>query len=228
METRNSRGFIAEALGGTARQRGVKLGIIAGGITIFLLFGASALQQGSSTTVNLDSGQIAGLFLAVLPGFLAIVIAAVLAYYAGLSGPEAKSGEGGRDGLIAGSITMLLFWAGQTLFVLVDGLRSPQGLALGNVLGQRLLAGLLFFVIGGMLGWGGSRAAARRARSILAPPTSSLFNLMDAGSDELAPIDQSAKPEIKAAASDSRKTERRVTAAQQEAAPEASEQEKLS
>ena len=203
METRNPRGTIAEALGGTATQRGVKLGIIAGCLCIFLLFTASALQLGSSATGNLDTGQFGGLFLAVLPGYLAILIAAVLAYYAGLSGPDAKSGSGSRDGLIAGSIVMLLFWAGQTFFVLVDGLRSSQGLSLGSVLGQRFIAGILFFVIGGVLGWSGSRAAARRARSILAAPTESFFTMPGDVLDTSALLDQPAPPETKAPASGS-------------------------
>jgi hypothetical protein len=152
------------------------LGIIAGCITIFLLFGASALGHGSANTVDLESDQIAGLLLAILPGLLAIVIAAILAYYSGLSGPTASSGEGGRDGLIAGSITMLLFWVGQTAFFLVDAIRTPQGLALSGFLGTRLIAAILFFVVGGALGWAGSRAAARRAHSILAPPKSSFLS----------------------------------------------------
>jgi hypothetical protein len=177
METRNPRGTIAEALAGTASERGVKLGIVAGCLCIFLLFGASAFQQGTTATGNLDTGQFGGLFLAVLPGYIAIIIAAVLAYYAGLSGPDAKSGTGGRDGMTAGSIVMLLFWVGQTLFVIVDGLRSSQGLELGSVLGGRLVAGILFFVVGGVLGWAGSRAAARRARSILSAPTDSFFTM---------------------------------------------------
>jgi hypothetical protein len=174
METRNSRGAIAEALGGTARQRGIKLGVIAGCVTIFLLFGASALQHGS-TTIDLDSGQITGLLLALLPGVLAIAIAAILAYYAGLSGPTASSGEGSRDGLIAGSITMLCFWVGQTLYSVVDTIRTPQGLALSSFVVSRLLAAILFFVVGGALGWAGNRAAARRAHSILASPTDSFL-----------------------------------------------------
>jgi hypothetical protein len=193
MEPQNSRGAIAEIFGGTGQQRGVKLGIVAGCVAIFLLFGASALQKGN-TTVNLESGQLLSLVTFFLPGLLAIMIAAILAYYAGMSGPDAKSGNGGRDGAIAGSITMLLFWVGQTLYVVVDGMVSPQGLALSSVIGQRFLAALLFFVIGGVLGWGGSRAAARRARSILAPPSSSLINLSFPGSDEAAPISPSAKP----------------------------------
>lgn len=194
MEPRSSRGAIAEALGGTATQRGVKLGLVAGCLAIFLLFGASALQHGNSNTVNLATGQIGGLFLAFVPGFLALLIAAVLAYYAGLSVPDAAAGEGGRDGLIAGSITMLLFWVGQTLFVVVDSLGSPQGLGLGGFLKDRLLAALLFFVVGGALGWGGSRAAARRARSILAAPTSSFLSLTSSPADKPVPINQSDPP----------------------------------
>jgi len=194
MEPRNSRGAIAEALGGTATQRGVKLGMVAGCLAIFLLFGASALQRGHSNTVNLATGQIASLLLAFLPGFLALLIAAVLAYYAGLSTPDAASGEGSRDGLIAGSITMLLFWVGQTLFVLVDSLGSPQGLGLADFFRTRLLSALLFFVIGGALGWGGSRAAARRARSILAAPSSSFLNLSGSPADKALPTNQPDPP----------------------------------
>jgi hypothetical protein len=228
METGKPRGPIAEALGGTARQRGVKLGIIAGCITIFLLFGASALQRGSSDVVNLASGQIMSLVMLVLPGFLAVVIAAVLAYYAGLSTPEAHSGTGSREGLIAGSIVMLLFWVGQTLFFLVDDMRSPQGLAIGSFLGQRLLAALLFFVIGGMLGWGGSSAAARRARSILAPPGSVSLNLMDAGFDKPDPTSQSAQPAAHTPASGSEASDQGNALPQWEATadtPETPEQE---
>ncbi len=194
METRNSRGPIAETLGGTAAQRGTKLGIVAGCLSIFLLFGGRALQQGNSNTVSLDTNQITSLVLSFLPGFLALVIAAVLAYYAGLSAPEAKSGEGARDGLIAGSITMLLFWVGQTLFVLIDGIRSPQGLVLTGFLQSRLLTAILFFVVGGALGWGGSRAAARRARSILSPATNSL-NLSDINLEKPTPLNQPAQAE---------------------------------
>jgi hypothetical protein len=178
----------------------VKLGIIAGCVCIFLLFGAGALQHGSSSTINQRSVQITSLLLEFLPGYLALAIAAVLAYYAGLSTPEAQSSEGGRDGLIAGSITMLLFWLGQTLFVIVTGLGSPQGLGLDDFLKTRLLAAVLFFVVGGALGWGGSRAAARRARSILAAPTSTLLSLTGSGIEKPVPIPQAAPPEQNATA----------------------------
>jgi hypothetical protein len=217
MQPGKSRGPIAEALGGTARQRGVKLGIVAACITIFLLFGAGALQHGSSNTVDLASDQIVSLIMLVLPGFLAVVIAAVLAYYAGLSSPEAQSGTGGRDGLIAGSITMLLFWVAQTLFFVVDDMRSPQGLELGNFLGQRLIAALFFFVVGGVLGWSGSSAAARRARSILAPP--------GAGFDKPDPIGQAAQPGANASSSGSGESYEGIVLAEQEAMVEAPEQE---
>ncbi|HLW01728.1 MAG TPA: hypothetical protein VKT82_23930 [Ktedonobacterales bacterium] len=224
METRNSRGTIAEALGGTARQRGVKLGIIAGCITIFLLFGASALQHGSASTIDLESGQIAGLLLDLLPGFLTVAIAAVLAYYAGLSGPTASSGEGSRDGLISGSITMLLFWVGQTLYILVDTLRTPQGLALTNFVSTRLIAALLFFVVGGALGWAGSRAAARRAHSILEPPSDNFLTLTDASIPKPLYSNQSAQPEADTTASGLENREENDLT-QQEATIEASEQE---
>jgi hypothetical protein len=234
METRDSRGFIAEALSGTAAQRGMKLGIIAGCVAIFLLFGASALQSGSSNTINLESGQITALLLIFLPGFLALVIAAVLAYYAGLSAPAAKSGEGGREGLIAGSITMLGFWGGQTLFVVIDGIRSPQGLEFGGFLQSRLITAILFFVVGGVLGWGGSRAAARRARSILAPPTSGLLSLpaTSAASESGLPkldksrqINQPSQPEQSAAASSANAGMEEAEMASQEAAIDAPDQE---
>jgi len=224
METRNSRGTIAEALGGTARQRGVKLGIIAGCVTIFLLFGASALNHGGANTIDLESGQIAGLLLAILPGFLAIVIAATLAYYAGLSGPTDGSSDGSRDGLIAGSITMLLFWAGQTCFILVDTLRAPQGLALSSFLETRLIAAILFFVVGGALGWAGNRAATRRAHSILAAPTSNF--LTDASIPKPLSTNQPEFPKTDTAASDSGGNVDGDNLAQQEATIEASEQQR--
>jgi hypothetical protein len=225
MQPGKSRGPIAEALGGTARQRGVKLGIVAACLTIFLLFGASALQRGSSDAVNLASGQMGALIMLVLPGFLAVVIAAVLAYYAGLSSPASQSGAGGRDGLIAGSITMLLFWVAQTLFFVVDDMRSPQGLEIGSFLGQRLLAALLFFVVGGVLGWSGSAAAARRARSILAPPGSASLNLMGTGFNRPDPLDQAAQPAAHASSSASGESDEGNVLAEQEAMIEAPEQE---
>ncbi len=224
METRDSRGAIAEALGGTGKQRGVKLGLIAGCVTIFLLFGASALTQGNADTVNLQSGQVAGLFLAILPGLLSIVIAAILAYYAGLSGPEASSGQGSRDGLIAGSITMLLFWVGQTLFILVDTIRAPQGLELGSFVETRIIAALLFFVVGGGLGWYGSRAAARRAHSILSQPTSSF--LSDASIPRPLSTNQTALPQADASADGSVERVGENDLAQQAAPIEVSEQER--
>jgi|GEM_PF-2008202 len=183
METRSFWGAISDALGGTATQRGVKLGIIAGCVEIFLLFGGNALLRSSSNTVNFETGQLAPLILGFLPGFLGLVVAAALAYYAGLSAPEVKRGEVDRAGVISGSITLVLFWVGQIIFLAVDAAGSPQGLQVADFLKSRLLAGILFFVVGGALGWAGSRAAARRARSILAPPTSSLLSLSDLRTD---------------------------------------------
>ncbi len=183
METRTFWGAISDTLGGTATQRGVKLGIVAGCVEMFLLFGGNALLHNSSNTVDFETGQLAPLILGFLPGFLGLVVAAMLAYFAGLSAPEVKKGEVDRAGVISGSLTLILFWVGQLIFLAVDAARSPQGLQFGDFLKSRLLAGVLFFVVGGALGWAGSRAAARRARSILAPPTSSLLSLSDHSKD---------------------------------------------
>jgi hypothetical protein len=176
METRKRWGTIAEALGGTETQRGVKLGIIAGSIELLFLFGGDALLQGNSNTINFDTGQIVLPLLHVfLPGFLGLIVAAVLAYYAGLSAPEAKSGDVGRAGLLSGGITMLCFWVGQMIFAVVNAASSPLGLQISGFLKTSVIDGIAFFIVGSALGWAGSRSAARRARFILAPPASSIL-----------------------------------------------------
>lgn len=190
MEKPKRSAALAEALGGSEGQRGVKLGIIAAGIELFLLFGGSALLGGNSAVFDPERGQFAPLVVNIFTGFLALAIAVVLAYYAGLSSPEAKQGETGRTGLLAGATTMLIYWIGQSIFALVSGARSPGGLALGSYLQSRLITGLGFFVLGGVLGWWGSRASMRRTRSILSPTSSSMLALLNSSAD---PADSSAK-----------------------------------
>jgi hypothetical protein len=180
MENPKRATALAEALGGTEVQRGVKLGIIAASVELFLLFGGGILLRGQSNVFDPDRGQIAPLVVDLLSGFLALAIAIILTFYAGLSAPEAKNGETGRTGLLAGAITMLLFWIGQSIYALVNGAVSSQGLALGSYIQGRLITGVGFFVIGGLIGWWGSRASARRARSILSAPSSSTLSVLSA------------------------------------------------
>lgn len=190
MENPKRATALAETLGGTETQRGVKLGIIAASVELILLFGGRILLRGQSDVFDPDRGQIAPLVVDLLSGFIPLVIAIVLAFYAGLSAPEAKEGETGRIGLLAGAMTMLLYWIGQSIYVLVDGALSSQGLPLGNYIQTRLITGIGFFVIGGLFGWWGSRAAARRAHSILVAPASSTLSLSGSWS---GPVDASSK-----------------------------------
>ncbi len=169
---------LSEALAGLAGtsevERGTRLGILAGCVALILLFGAGALAQKTSNTVDFAQGQYAGLVIRLVAGFVVLVFALILAYYAGLSAPEAKTGESTRAGMLAGALTMVLFWVGQTIFALVDSARAPEGLQLDEFLRSRLIAGLGFFIVGGLFGWWGYRSAARRARSILTLSDSSL------------------------------------------------------
>ncbi len=163
---------LAGWVGTSEVERGTRLGILAGGVALILLFGAATFAQNTSTTVDFSQGQYAGLLIRLVSGFVVLVFALILAYYAGLSAPEVKTGESSRAGMLAGALTMLLFWVGQTIFALVDSARTPEGLQLDGFLRSRLIAGLGFFVVGGLFGWWGYRSAARRARSILTPPGS--------------------------------------------------------
>ncbi len=180
MEKRTLRNTLTEALGGTEVQRGIKLGAVAGGIALVILFGAGALLHQSSETIDLNRGQIAPLVILFIAGMLALVVAAVLAFYAGLSAPEVKSGEVGRAGLLSGAITMLLFWVAQTAYGLVDAAQGQAGVKLDAFFKTALIRGIAFFVIGGLFGWWGARSAARRARSILSPSTSLTLSALSA------------------------------------------------
>jgi hypothetical protein len=169
---------LSEILGGwvgtSEVERGTRLGILAGSVALIFLFGAGAFAQQTSNTVDFGQGQYAGLLIRLASGFVVLVFALILAYYAGLSAPQAKTGEASRAGMLAGALTMLLFWVGQTIFALVDSAHAPEGLQLDEFLRSRLIAGLGFFVVGGLFGWWGYRSAARRARSILTPPGAAL------------------------------------------------------
>ena len=171
MEKHTFQDSVTETLGGSEVQRGLKLGTVAGLLALFILFGSGALQQGSST-VNLDTGQVAPLILALAAGLLALFISMILAFYSGLSAPEAKAGDVGTTGLLSGALTMLLFWVAQTIYTLVADARSPQGVQLGDFLKTVIVRAFAFFIFGGLFGWWGARAAARRSRSILSPPSS--------------------------------------------------------
>jgi hypothetical protein len=175
MQNRKLSEALAGLVGASEVERGTRLGMLAGCVALILLFGAGALAEKTSNTVDFAQGQYAGLVIRLVAGFVVLVFALILAYYAGLSAPEAKTGETTRAGMLAGALTMVLFWVGQTIFALVDSARAPQGLQLDVFLRSRLIAGLGFFVVGGLFGWWGCRSAARRARSILTPPDSSLF-----------------------------------------------------
>lgn len=170
MQNRKFSETLAGWVGTSEIERGTRLGLLAGGVALILLFGAGALAQKTSNTVDFSQGQYAGLLIRLVSGFIVLIFAVILAYYAGLSAPEAKTGESGRAGMLAGALTMVLFWVGQTIFALVDSAHAPEGLQLDVFLRSRLIAGLGFFVVGGMFGWWGYRSAARRARSILTPP----------------------------------------------------------
>jgi vacuolar-type H+-ATPase subunit I/STV1 len=180
MEKHTFRDTLAETFGGSEVQRGTKLGTLAGLLALVILFGSGALQHQSSTTVNLDSGQIVPLIFIFIVGLLALFLGMVLAFYSGLSAPEARSGDAGRAGLLSGAITMLLFWVGQTIYGVVAAAQSPGGVQLDSFVKTAILRGIAFFVFGGLFGWWGARAAARRSRSILSPPTSITLSALDA------------------------------------------------
>ncbi|HEY7126162.1 MAG TPA: hypothetical protein VH540_19620 [Ktedonobacterales bacterium] len=174
MQNRKLSEALAGLVGASEVERGTRLGILAGCVALILLFGAGALAQKTSNTVDFAQGQYAGLVIRLVAGFVVLVFALILAYYAGLSAPEAKTGEPTRAGMLAGALTMVLFWVGQTIFALVDSARAPEGLQLDEFLRSRFIAGLGFFVVGGLFGWWGCRSAARRARSIFTLSDSSL------------------------------------------------------
>jgi hypothetical protein len=192
MQNRKFPETLADWVGTSEVERGTRLGILAGSVALILLFGAGALAQDTSSPVDLGQGQYAGLLIRLLAGFVVLLFALILAYYAGLSAPEVKTGETNRAGMLAGALTMLLFWVGQTIFALVDSARAPQGLQLDAFLRSRLIAGLAFFVVGGLFGWWGYRSAARRARSILTPPGAALPQTRTSGGLTLAETQQSA------------------------------------
>jgi hypothetical protein len=170
MENRKFSETVAGWVGTSEGERGIRLGILAGGVALILLFGSGALVQQTPNTVDFDQGQYVGLLVRLGAGFVVLLFALILAYYAGLSAPEAKTGEATRGGMLAGALTMLLFWVGQSIFALVESARAPQGLQLDGFLRDRLIAGLGFFVVGGLFGWWGYRSALRRSRSIFLPP----------------------------------------------------------
>ncbi len=187
MEKHTFRDTLAETFSGSEVERGIKLGILAGLLALFILFGSGALQRQSSAPVNLDSGQIVPLILIFAVGLLALFLGMVLAFYSGLSAPEAKSGDAGRAGLLSGAITMLLFWVGQTIYGVVSAAQSPGGVQLDSFVKTAIVRAIAFFVFGGLFGWWGARAAARRSRSILSPPTSITLSALNAAASSTAP-----------------------------------------
>lgn len=176
MEKQTLRETLLEMFGGSETQRGIKLGMLAGLLALFILFGSGALLNKTSNTVNLNTGQIAPLVLDFGAGMLALFVGILLAYYSGLSAPEVRSGDVGRAGLLSGAITMLLFWLGDTIYVLVSAAQSSTGVLLNSFLQTTILHGIAYFVFGGLFGWWGARSAARRARSILSPSTSQVLS----------------------------------------------------
>ena len=171
MEKQTLRETLLEMFGGSEVQRGIKLGLLAGLLALFILFGAGALLNKTSSTVNLNTGQIAPLIIAFGAGMLALFVGILLAYYSGLSAPEVRSGDVGRAGLLSGALTMLLFWLGETIYGLVSAAQASTGVLLNSFLQTTILHGIAYFVFGGLFGWWGARSAARRARSILSPST---------------------------------------------------------
>lgn len=169
MEKQTFRETLLEMFGGSETQRGIKLGLLAGFLALFILFGSGALLNKTSDTVNLDTGQITPLIISFGSGMLTLFVGILLAYYSGLSAPEVKSGDAGRAGLLSGAITMMLFWIGQTIYGLVSAAQSSTGVQLNTFLQNTILHAIAYFVFGGLFGWWGARSAARRSRSILSP-----------------------------------------------------------
>lgn len=176
MEKQTLREMLLEMFGGSEAQRGIKLGMLAGLLALFILFGSGALLNKTSNTVNLNTGQITPLVLDFGAGILALFVGILLAYYSGLSAPEVRSGDVGRAGLLSGAITMFLFWLGETIYGLVSAAQSSTGVLLNSFLQTTILHLVAFFVFGGLFGWWGARAAARRTRSILSPSTGQAFS----------------------------------------------------
>jgi hypothetical protein len=169
MEKQTFRETLLEMFGGSETQRGIKLGMLAGFLALFILFGSGALLNKTSDTVNFDTGQIAPLIIAFVTGMLALFVGIFLAYYSGQIAPEVRSGDAGKAGLLSGALTMVLFWVGQTIYGLVSAAQASTGVQLNGFLQNTILHGIAYFVFGGLFGWWGARAAARRARSILSP-----------------------------------------------------------
>lgn len=173
MEKQTLLQTLLEMFGGSETQRGIKLGMLAGLLALFILFGSGALLNKTSNTVNFSTGQITPLILDFGTGMLALFVGILLAYFSGLSAPEVRSGDAGRAGLLSGAITMLLFWLGETIYGLVSAAQSSTGVLLNSFLQTTILYGIAYFVFGGLFGWLGARSAARRARSILSPSSGS-------------------------------------------------------
>jgi hypothetical protein len=169
MEKQTFRETLLEMFGGSETQRGVKLGLLAGFLALFILFGSGALLNKTSDTVNFDTGQIAPLIIDFVTGMLALFVGIFLAYYSGQIAPEVRSGDAGKAGLLSGALTMVLFWVGQTIYGLVSAAQGSTGVQLNGFLQNTILHGIAYFVFGGLFGWYGARLAARRARSILSP-----------------------------------------------------------
>jgi hypothetical protein len=176
MEKQSFRETLLEMFGGSETQRGIKLGLLAGFLALFILFGSGALLNKTSDTVNFDTGQIAPLIIDFVTGMLALFVGILLAYYSGQIAPEVRSGDAGKAGLLSGAITMMLFWAGQTIYGLVSAAQASTGVQLNGFLQNTILHGIAYFVFGGLFGWYGARSAARRARSILSPSSSQVLS----------------------------------------------------
>ena len=204
MEKQTFRETLLEMFGGSETQRGIKLGLLAGFLTLFILFGSGALLNKTSDTVNFDTGQIAPLIIDFVTGMLALFVGIFLAYYSGQIAPEVKSGDVGRAGLLSGAITMMLVWAGQTIYGLVSAAQASTGVQLNGFLQNTILHGIAYFVFGGLFGWYGARSAARRARSILSPASSPVISsspgtglsIVSAGASHPSTLAQDSTPKL--------------------------------
>lgn len=160
------------------RQTGLRWGLIMGGVAATVGLAAQLLGLRFKPTSGTDfSANFAGILVFDIAVLFALGIALGIAYYAGMrvehERPPTPSAEmdplrwGGerRDSALAGAIVMACFWLVTTLAAVALGQYASGAGGLTDYLTRRIIALVLFVVLGFGLGaWG---ARARIARNLL-------------------------------------------------------------